>query len=397
MRNTPKNKYTVCVVTGTRAEYGLLSPVLRKIQASEKLELNLVVTGAHLSTLFGSTVKEIEADGFQPAAQIDILKFKNTPRGVAETVGYATMAFAKYFSENRPHCVLVLGDRYEIYAVATAASILNIPLAHISGGDVTQGAQDEFFRHSISKMAKLHFPSCDSSARRLQRMGEEPGRVFNVGALGDENIRNFETLTREELAASLHIELKEPFALITYHPQTAPGSAPPEKQVEELLAALDAFPNMGLLFTKANADAGGMVINAMLDTYCEKRANASAHVSLGLRRYLSAMQHCALVLGNSSSGVVEAPSFHRPVVNIGMRQAGREVCENVINCGINRAEIEAAIATACTPAFIQKAKRARSPYNGGNTSGKIVTTLERWLESGALAGSKKFYEGKETV
>lgn len=395
MSKSVDTRFTVCVVTGTRAEYGLLSPVLKKIAMSDKLRLQLVVTGAHLSALFGTTVKEIEADGFKPAAQIDILKYPNTPLGTAQTLGYTVSTFSEYFSASRPDCVLVLGDRYEIFAVATAASVLGIPLAHISGGDVTLGAQDEFFRHSISKMAKLHFPSCTSSEKRLLRMGEEPSRVFNVGALGDENIRNFETMPVGELEESLGINLPSPFALVTYHPQTSPGSPTPVAQLEEMLRALDNFPELTLLFTKANADAGGMQINERLDRYCAKRANASAHVSLGLRRYLSAMQHCAVVVGNSSSGVVEAPSFGRATVNIGTRQQGREECENVITCGISSGEITAALETALTPQFAEKAKNAKSPYNGGDTSGKIVATLQRWLESGAAALPKKFYDGKD--
>ncbi len=391
--NKSEKKYKVCTVTGTRAEYGLLSPVLAKIKESDKLRLQLIVTGAHLSAAYGATVKEIAGSGMPITAQVDILKFADTQLGVAETVGFATAVFAKQFAGLQPGAVLLLGDRYEIFAAATAAAILNIPIAHISGGDVTTGAQDEFFRHSISKMAKLHFASCEDSAKRLLRMGEEPARVYNVGGLGDENIRAVELFTRDELAQSLEFATLPPFLLVTFHPETAKGHAGAQAQMGELLAALNDFSDYTILFTKANADAGGTAVNNMIDRYCEEHKNAVAHTSLGLRRYLSAMKHCAAVVGNSSSGVVETPSFGKPAVNIGTRQAGRIMCANVLCTPAKKDDITASIKTALTPAFAKTATAVVSPYNGGNTSGKIVTTLEYWLSGGALAHAKNFYEG----
>ena len=387
-----KERYQVAVVTSTRAEYGLLSPVLRALGDLPDIETELLVTGSHLSAELGNTVEEIEADGAPIAARLPILKFSNDRLGVAHTVGYTVELFADHFSSHRPDAVLLLGDRYEIFAVASAAAVLGIPIAHISGGDVTAGAQDEFFRHSISKMAKLHFPSCDASAKRLLRMGEEPFRICQVGGLGDENIRHMPRMGRKELEESIGFSLEGGFLLITFHPETA-AEASPQQQMGELLAALDRFPKLRLLFTKANADAGGAEINAMMDAYCARRSNAAAYPSLGLRRYLSAMALCSAVVGNSSSGVVEAPSFQKPVVNIGERQAGREICANVICCPAREPDITAAIEKALSPAFEAVAKTARSPYNGGDTSRRIAQQLQEWLQTGRFEKVKEFYDG----
>ena len=383
-------KRRVAVVTGTRAEYGLLRPVCQKLLASDELELELVVTGAHLSEKYGGTVAEIEADGMPIAARIPILNHPSTDLGTCLTIGDAVGRFAEQFSASRPDCVLVLGDRYEIFAAATAAAVLRIPLAHISGGDVTAGAADEFFRHSITKMASVHFPSCSQYAARIIRMGEEPQRVFNVGGLGDENIRTMRLLSREELGQAFGFDFTAPYLLVTYHPATLGGD--PAAEVSELLDALDAFPEMGLIFTKANADAGGEAINALLDRYTASRRNAAAFTSMGARGYLSAMNFCAAVVGNSSSGVVEAPSFHKPTVNIGDRQKGRLRCRSILDCGTARDEIVKALRTALSPAFGLQCKAARSPYNGGDTSGMIVSLLGAFLDSGLARRPKIFYD-----
>ena len=385
-------QYKVAVVTGTRAEYGLLSRVIFRIETEANLELQLIVTGSHLSEAHGETVKEIEKNGVAIYAKIPILKYESTPYGTAQTTGYAIQEFAKYFNENRVDVVLVLGDRFEIFAVVTAAAVLGIPIAHISGGDVTLGAQDEFFRHAITKMAKLHFPSNEESATRLCRMGEEPFRTFNVGGLGDENIRRAEFYTKEQLEVGLQFALNTPFALITFHPETIEGTNP-KMQMQELLSAMNAFPEMTLLFTKANADAGGEEINRMLDEYCENRENAIAVPSLGLKRYLSAMSLCDLVIGNSSSGVVEAPTFKKPVVDIGNRQSGRHRSENVIHCEAVKDEIVTAVNIALSEEFAEAAKKAISIYDGGDTSGKIVEILKKWLDENTFAKPKLFYDG----
>ena len=383
----------VTVVTATRAEYGLLRPVIQKLAASRALTLQLVVTGAHLCPRLGATVAEIEADGLPIAARLPIFS-DDDGEPAARTIARTLTVFDDHFAARRPDAVLLLGDRFEIFAVAAAAAARHIPIAHISGGDVTLGAADEYYRHCITKMAAAHFPSCVDSARRLVRMGEDPARVFCVGGLGDENIRTLPKMTRQELCESTGFDLMQPFALVTFHPETGAGAPDPAVQSAALCRAMDAVENVFWLITGSNADAGGQVCTAAMQAFAAAHPGRAGFVqSLGLRRYLSAMQYAALVAGNSSSGVVETPTFGVPAVNIGSRQAGRILCANVLSCPGGAAAIEAALRTALTPAFAAKAKTARSPYFGGDTSGKIVTVLERLAGSSLLAAPKPFYDG----
>ena len=394
MSNTQKKR--IAVLTGTRAEYGLLRPVLQKLAASTELELLLLVSGAHLSDAYGATVSEIEADGMPIAARIPILLFEDEPLRILKTVAYATETFGSWLAETKPDALLLLGDRYEAFAAAQAAALQHIPLVHISGGDVTLGAADDWYRHCISKMAALHFPSCRDSAERLLRMGEDPARVFCVGGLGDENIRAVPRMTLPELSENLGFDLTRPFALVTFHPETAAGCAPPAEQMQAMLLAMeDAHRESGLRFliTKSNADTGGAELNAMIDSWAAAHADyAAAFASLGLRRYLSAMSKAAVVLGNSSSGVVETPSFGVPTVNIGKRQEGRIICSNVICCDATREEIFAALQKAQTPAFKAVAAATVSPYHGENTSGDILRITAEQLQSGILREAKVFYD-----
>lgn len=379
---------TICVVTATRAEYGLLRPVVQKLAADTQLQLQLVVTGAHLCTRLGETVREIEADGFPIAARLPIFSEQEEP--VARTIARTLTVFDEYFAAHRPDAVLLLGDRFEIFAVATAAAARHIPIAHISGGDVTLGAADEYYRHCISKMAALHFPSCTDSAARLVRMGEEPGRVFCVGGLGDENIRTLPKMTREELCNSTGFPLMQPFALVTYHPETSADAPDPADQVDALCAAMEAVPGVFWLITGSNADAGGQICTQKMQAFAAAHPDRAGFIqSLGLRRYLSAMQYASLVAGNSSSGVVETPTFGVPTVNIGQRQAGRLICANVLCCPAEKAAIETALQKALSPAFAATARTARSPYNGGDTSGKICEVLCRF----DFTPVKTFYDG----
>lgn len=384
---------TITVVTATRAEYGLLRPVVQKLAASRALTLQLVVTGAHLCPRLGATVAEIEADGLPIAARLPIFS-DDAGEPAARTIARTLTVFDDHFAARRPDAVLLLGDRFEIFAVAAAAAARHIPIAHISGGDVTLGAADEYYRHCITKMAAVHFPSCADSARRLVRTGEDPARVFCVGGLGDENIRTLPKMTRQELCASTGFDLMQPFALVTFHPETGAGAPDPAVQSAALCRAMDAVENVFWLITGSNADAGGQVCTAAMQAFAAARPGRAGFVqSLGLRRYLSAMQYAALVAGNSSSGVVETPTFGVPAVNIGSRQAGRILCANVLSCPGGAAAIEAALRTALTPAFAAKAKTARSPYFGGDTSGKIVRVLERLAGGSLLAAPKPFYDG----
>jgi GDP/UDP-N,N'-diacetylbacillosamine 2-epimerase (hydrolysing) len=288
--------------------------------------------------------------------------------------------------------LLALGDRYEMLAAGQAAALLDIPVAHISGGDVTHGADDDWFRHCLTKISKLHFPSCEAYRRRVIRMGEPPGRVFNVGGLGDENIRSMALMEREALSASLGFGLPKGYALATFHPETA-LDLPPKRQAEELLGAVRRHPELFYLFTAAGADAGGDEINRQVAAFCGGAPNAAFIPSLGALRYLSAMKHAALVLGNSSSGVVETPSFGVPTVDVGSRQAGRETGANVLRCPLAAGPIADTMTNALDSAFARRAKEVKSPYNGGDTSGKIVRILAGFLESGELKKPKIFYDG----
>ena len=380
----------ITIITSTRAEYGLLRPVIQKVAAAQDLQLQLVVTGAHLCARFGNTVQEIEADGLPIAARLPIFEEESPNEPVALTIARTITVFDGYFAAHRPDAVLLLGDRFEIFAVATAAAARHIPIAHISGGDVTLGAADEYYRHCITKMAALHFPSCAESAARLVRMGEAPETVFCVGGLGDENIRTLPKMTRQELCASSGFDLMQPFAIVTYHPETSAAAGDPAAQADALCAAMEAVPGVFWLITGSNADAGGAVCTAKMQAFAAAHPQRAGFInSLGLKRYLSAMQCAALVVGNSSSGVVETPTFGVPTVNIGRRQAGRTVCANVLCCDADRAAIEAALRKALSKAFAPVAASARSPYNGGNTSEKICTVLQNF----DFAKPKMFYDG----
>lgn len=380
----------ITIITSTRAEYGLLRSVIQKVAAAQDLQLQLVVTGAHLCARFGNTVQEIEADGLPIAARLPIFEEENPNEPVALTIARTITVFDGYFAAHRPDAVLLLGDRFEIFAVATAAAARHIPIAHISGGDVTLGAADEYYRHCITKMAALHFPSCAESAARLVRMGEAPETVFCVGGLGDENIRTLPKMTRQELCASTGFDLMQPFAIVTYHPETSAAAGDPAAQADALCAAMEAVPGVFWLITGSNADAGGAVCTAKMQAFAAAHPQRAGFInSLGLKRYLSAMQCAALVVGNSSSGVVETPTFGVPTVNIGSRQAGRIICQNVLCCAAAAPAIEAALRGALTPEFSAVAHAAQSPYNGSDTSGKICRVLAQF----DFAKPKTFYDG----
>ena len=380
---------SICVVTATRAEYGLLRPVVQKLAASADLQLRLVVTGAHLCPRLGLTVTEIEKDGFAIDARLPIFT-DDAAEPVAQTIARTLTVFDKYFAQSVPDCLLVLGDRFEIFAVATAAAARHIPIAHISGGDVTLGAADEYYRHCISKMAAVHFASCADSAARLVRLGEAPDRVFCVGGLGDENIRTLPKLSREALCASTGFALMQPFALVTYHPETSADAGSPAAQSQALCRAMEAVPGIFWLMTGSKADAGGQVCSDTLRAFAAAHPDRAGFVqNLGLQRYLSAMQYASLVAGNSSSGVVETPTFQVPTVNIGKRQAGRLVCANVLGCAPDADAIAETMRKALSPEFAAIAATAKSPYNGGDTSAKICAVLRNF----DFSAPKSFYDG----
>ena len=380
---------SIAIVTATRAEYGLLKPIIAKLIKRDNLEVRVVVTGAHLVSEFGYTVQEIRKDNIPIDKEIEILLSSDTPVAVSKSMGLAIISFAEYFHEKRPDAVMVLGDRYEMLAVCCAAMNERIPIIHLHGGEATEGLIDEAVRQAKKKMSYLHFTSTEPYRQRVIQMGEVPKHVFNVGALGVENALSKSVLSKEDLEQSLGIVLGK-FVVGTYHPVTLEDNTA-KKQVDELLQAIDNFQNITFLFTKANADSNGRIINEILRRYEEGHSNFHLVDSLGMKRYLSALKYAEFVIGNSSSGLIEAPSFHIPTINIGDRQKGRISGDTVINCISKTKEIVDAIKIACSLEFKNKVRYAKNPYGDGNTSEKIVEITEKYLMNDEMDIKKKFY------
>ena len=369
-------KRKICVVTGSRAEYGLLYWIIRGITDAESLELQLVVTGMHLSPEFGSTYRQIEDDGFRITRKVEMLLSSDTPSGIAKSMGLGISGFGEIYEALQPDIVLMLGDRFELLAAASAALVAALPIAHIHGGEVTQGAFDEAIRHSISKMSHLHFTSTEAYRRRVIQLGEHPDRVFNVGAPGLDNIQRLKLLSRSELEGAIGMELGPRSLLVTWHPVTLePGRTRTDCQA--LLTALDQVDGLKVIFTKANADTEGSIINQLIDEYVSDHSNqAVVHTSLGQVHYLSALKHVDGVVGNSSSGIIEAPSLQTGTVNIGDRQCGRVRADSVIDCEPTEESIRSALEQLFSQEFIEKLREVKNPHGGGNVAGKIVKKLE---------------------
>lgn len=383
----------VCVVTGTRAEYGLLKPVIEKIYKSDGLELQLAVTGMHLSPEFGLTYREIEQDNYPITAKIEMLLSSDTPVGITKSMGVALLGFAEYFETYKPDIAVILGDRYEMLAAASAAMIARIPIAHIHGGETTEGAVDEAIRHSITKMSHLHFASAEEYRDRIIQLGEQPTTVYNVGALGVENIKSVKLLDKKSLEESLDYEFTDNTIMITYHPATLETLTAGE-QFRNILNVIDKHKELSVIFSKANSDTDGRIINQMIDDFAAENSDrCKAYTSLGQVRYLSTLQFCAAVVGNSSSGIIEAPSFGIPTVNIGDRQKGRVRAESVIDCGYSVQETEDALKTALSHEFKDKLADIKNPYEKAGTSDMIVQTISDALEKG-IDIKKKFYDLK---
>ena len=381
----------ICVVTSTRAEYGLLYWLLKEIKADSELKLQLIVTGMHLSPEFGLTYKEIEKE-FKIDKKIEILSSSHTSLYICAEMARVYEKFASALAELKPDILVLLGDRYEIFGVAGVASIMQIPIAHIHGGETTQGAFDEAFRHSITKMSHIHFAATNEYANRIIQLGEEPSRVFNVGGPGIENIKKLNLLNKDEFEESIDFKLAKKNILITFHPATLENSGARE-QFNELLNALDELEETKFIFTKANSDTDGDVINKMIDEYVsENPQKAVAFASLGQLRYLSAIKFVDIVLGNSSSGLLEVPSFKKATINIGDRQKGRARASSVIDVRPVKEEILAAIKRAYSKEFEQTLKDTINPYDGGNPSKKMVKILKDTKLDGIL--KKKFYDVK---
>jgi GDP/UDP-N,N'-diacetylbacillosamine 2-epimerase (hydrolysing) len=384
-------KKKICILTATRAEYGLLKPVILKLMAMPALDVRVVATGMHLSPEFGLTYKEIESDVIPIDEKVEILLSSDTPVAISKTMGLAMMGFADYFARLKPDMLLVLGDRYETLAVCCVAMNQRIPIAHMYGGETTEGAVDECIRHAITKLSYLHFTSTEAYRNRVIQLGETPDRVFCVGAVGIENILQEALLSKSELEESLGCVLDKPYAVITFHPVTLEDSS--AEQFQQLLDVCLRHQEMKNIFCKANADVHGRIINQMIDEYTKEHDHAAVYASLGMMRYLSAVKYSAMVMGNSSSGLVEAPSFGVPTINIGDRQKGRLQAESVINCQPICEEIEKAVTLALSESFKEKARNTINPYGDGNTSGKIVQVLQEFLvEDNRIDLKKKFYD-----
>lgn len=375
----------VCVVTGTRAEYGLFYPILKKIQSSEVLQLQLVASTMHLSHEFGLTYREIENDGFVIDDKVENLLSSDTKSSIAKSTGLATILLSDIFNRLQPDIVLLLGDRYETHAAATTAMLMNIPIAHIHGGEITEGAIDEQIRHSITKMSYFHFTSTDTYRERIIQMGEDASRVYNSGAPGIDNIKNLDPLGKDELESILNWKFGDKSALFTYHPVTSVESDI-NKDIENILNAL-VQTEMNILFIYANADHNGRIINQKIEELCKSNPTRYRVVkNLGKFRYLYAMKYVDLLIGNTSSGIIEAASFHKPVVNIGDRQKGRLQSGNVIESDIDG--LTSMISKALDESFVQKCKGIKNIYGDGFAADIIVKTLE---ENEALV-RKKFID-----
>lgn len=381
----------VCVVTGTRAEYGLLRPLLEKLRDSDALRLQLVATGMHLSPEFGLTYSEIERDGYTIDEKVEMLVSSDTAVGLSKSMGLGIIGFSDCYARLRPDLVVLLGDRYEIFAAAAAAAAARLPIAHIHGGETTEGAFDEAFRHSITKMSHLHFTSTEEYRKRVIQLGEAPERVFSVGALGVENVRRMRLLPKDRLEQELGRLFGVKTALVTYHPVTLEANTA-TNQFAALLEALDDIDGLNVVLTKANSDTDGRAINRMIDEYVAKRSGkAVGFTSMGQLRYLSAMRYADVVVGNSSSGIIEAPALKVPTINIGDRQKGRIQASSVINCRAERHEIREALELALSPAFKNKAAHSVNPYDGDSTSERIVAEITQALAAG-IDVKKTFFD-----
>ncbi len=370
-------KRTICVITGSRSEYGLLKPLLSAIAADRALTLRLLVTGTHLSKAFGSTVKQIEADGFKVSVRVPILDRDDSGLGVARAMGRGMAGFAKAFHQLKPDLVLGMGDRYELLAASAAALVNRIPMAHLSGGELSQGAIDDSFRHAVTKMSHLHFVSNAEHRRRVIQLGEDPARVYNTGEVGLDQLEGMQFLDRPALERDLGFAFQKYNILATFHPVTAAPQGQSLKQAKAMLEALDQLKDAHIILTKANADAEGRAINSLLEKFVsQRRERMSLFASLGSLRYLSLMKQVQLLAGNSSSALVEAPSFYLPAVNIGDRQKGRLKGRNVIDCKPDRAAIYRAIVKGLSPAFRKSLTRMQNPYGDGRAASRIVRVLK---------------------
>lgn len=364
----------ICVVTGSRAEYGLLRWVMDGIRKSPDLQLQIVATGMHLSPEFGLTFREIEEHGFIIDRKIEMLLSSDSPVGLAKSMGLGLIGFGDAFSQLQPDMLLVLGDRFEIFSAVAAALVARIPVAHINGGELTEGAFDDGIRHSLTKLSHLHFVAAEEYRKRVVQLGEHPDRVFMVGGLGVDNVSKLALLERPELERSLGFSLGRRNLLVTFHPVTL-EEATSASQMRELLGALADLKNTELVFTMPNADTGGRILIDMIENFVSENENAHAYTSLGQLRYFSCVKHFDGVVGNSSSGLAEVPSFKKGTINIGDRQRGRLKADSVIDCEPDRKSISAALETLYSVPFQSRLNSVKNPYGEAGASDKIVRAI----------------------
>ena len=383
------SKRKICIVTGTRAEYGLLYWLMKEIELDEKLELQIIVTGMHLSPEFGLTYQEIEKD-FKIDKKVEMLLSSDTSVGISKSMGLAQISFAEAYEELSPDIIVVLGDRYEIFSAVSAAMIARIPIAHLHGGEATEGLIDEPIRHSITKMSHLHFTAADKYKDRVIQLGEQPNRVWNVGGLGIENIKRLKLFSKVEFEKSIDFTLNKKNILVTFHPVTL-ENATAEVQFTELLHALDQLESTNIIFTKANSDTDGRLINKMIDDYVKTNQHKSiAFTSLGQLRYLSALQYVDAMVGNSSSGLIEAPSFKIGTIDIGDRQKGRIKASSVIDTKNTKESILEGFERLYSTQFQKELLKTINPYGDGYSSGKIINILRDIKLENIL--KKSFYD-----
>ena len=382
------NKRKVCVITGTRAEYGLLYWLMKEIQSDKDMQLQLIVTGMHLSSEFGLTYKEIEKN-FKIDKKVEMLLSSDTVLGISKSMGLAQISFSEAYEELTPDILIVLGDRYEIFSAVSSAMISRIPIAHISGGEITEGVIDEAIRHSITKMSHLHFVSTEEYKNRVIQLGEHPNRVFNLGAIGIDNINKLKLFSKNEFVKSIDFSLNKKNILVTFHPVTLEKSTSKE-QFQELLNSIDELEDTNIIFTKSNSDTDGRVINQMIDAYVSRNNNAVSFISMGQVRYLSALKFVDAVVGNSSSGLTEAPIFGIGTINIGDRQKGRINLGSVINCNPTKESISNAFNELYSERFQKALSIVKSPYGNGGTSEKIKNIVKNFDLNNIL--KKSFYD-----
>lgn len=366
----------ICIVTGSRAEYGLLSGLMYAIKGDSALQLQIIATNMHLSPEFGLTYKEIERDGFHIDKKVQMLLSSDTPNATTKSVGLATIGFADAYEDLQPDLIVVLGDRFEILAAVTAALFFKIPVAHLHGGEITEGAYDDCIRHAITKMSHLHFTSTEAYRQRVIQMGEQPDRVFYVGAIGVENIKKVSLLSKKALEEDIHFTLSDNSLLVTYHPVTLENNTA-SVQCQNLLEALDEFPDYKVIFTLPNSDTDGRIIIQMVNEYVNQHSDRCMSIpSLGLKRYLSALKYVTAVVGNSSSGIIEVPSFGIPTLNIGNRQKGRIAARSVIHCGTSKQNIIDGLKVVLSNEQRSIAKDCVNPYDKDNTIEHIIGVLK---------------------